>query len=320
MASCLVTGVAGFIGSHLAEALLKAGYYVRGVDNLSTGFGENLACLDGVGEFEFIRGDVRSQVICERACQGVDEVYHLAALGSVPRSVEDPPTTHDNNATGTLNMLYAAKKTGVDCFVYSSSSSVYGDTEELPKRESMPPLQVSPYAVSKLAGELYCQAFWRTYGLPTIALRYFNVYGPRQSPDGPYAAVIPRWAKAMAEGTSTRIFGDGLQTRDFTYVKDVVAANMRAGRARVGTMDERSFGKAFNAGRGGPVTLLDLHSVMAERLGYTEEPVLEQPRPGDVRNSWADTERLFIHHGHKPQWSLEAGLDETLKGYRRSHG
>jgi len=322
MARCLVTGVAGFIGSHLAEALLEAGWLVRGVDNLSTGQPENLELLHDVGRcnFEFIRGDIRSQVICERASKDVEVVYHLAALGSVPRSVIDPATTHDHNATGTLNMLHGAAKNGVKCFVYSSSSSVYGDTEELPKHEDMTPRPVSPYAVSKLAGEMYCQAFWRTYSFPTIALRYFNVYGPRQSPHGPYAAVIPRWAEAMLGGKETPLFGDGQQTRDFTYVKDVVAANLRAGRARVGTMDERSFGKAFNAGRGSPVSLRELHKLMADRLDYSAAPSLEPARTGDVRDSWAEIKRLFIHLEHEPQWGLEEGLDETLEWYRRKHG
>lgn len=222
----LVTGGAGFIGSHLVTELVNKGCLVRVFDNFSTGNRGNLSHL--AGAIEISEGDLRDFDSCRQACRAVDTVFHLGALGSVPRSIEDPRTTNAVNVEGTLNLLLAAKDTGVRRLVFSSSSSVYGDTPTLPKRECMALQPRSPYAVSKLAGEEYCRAFYRTYGLETVVLRYFNVFGPRQSPDSAYAAVLPRFLKALTEGATPVIHGDGLQSRDFTYVANVVSANLLA--------------------------------------------------------------------------------------------
>jgi len=321
MARCLVTGVAGFIGSHLAEALVKQGWSVVGVDNLSNGFKSNIARLMELPpeEFQFICGDVRGEATCRQVMDGVEVVFHLAALGSVPRSVGDPVATHSHNATATLQLLRVAEQSGVKCFVYSSSSSVYGETKELPKVESMTPSPVSPYAASKLAAETYCRAFWKTYSFPTIALRYFNVYGPRQRPDGPYAAVIPRWAEAMIHGRRTLIYGDGKQSRDFTFVEDVVRANLAAGKMRRMTVGEQAFGKTFNIGHGSPVTLLKLHACMAEILGYRGEGEHMLSLAGDVRHSHACMNRARADLRYESRWSLDEGLERTLKWYRRRY-
>src|SRR5579862_2206059 len=246
----LVTGGAGFIGSHLVDASLKRGAAVRVLDNFVTGSRDNLAPL--AAHIEMLEGDLRDIETCRRACQGIDTVYHLAALGSVPRSVEDPFTTNAANVLGTLNLLAAARDQGVRRLVFSSSSSVYGDTPTLPKHESMRPAPRSPYAVSKLAGEEYCRAFYLTYGLETVVLRYFNVFGPRQSPRSQYAAVIPRFASALLKGESPIIYGDGLQSRDFTYVTNVVQANFRAAEA------ENAVGMVFNIACGEQITVLQM--------------------------------------------------------------
>ncbi len=279
----LVTGGAGFIGSHLVEALVARGKRVRVLDNLATGRLENLSAVkDSV---EFVQGDLRDRAVVSRAMQGVEVVFHHAALASVPLSVEDPLTTHDVNATGTLNVLLAARDADVRRVVYASSSSVYGDDPQLPKREEMEPNPCSPYAVSKLAGEHLCRAFWPVYGLSTVSLRYFNVFGLRQDSDSPYAAVISKFVECLNAGEPLPVYGDGKQTRDFISVSSVVEVNMQAA-AREG-ID----GKVFNVGSGKPVSLLDLISLLGEVSGREPRIRFLPERMGDVRESWADIEK-----------------------------
>jgi UDP-glucose 4-epimerase len=255
----LVTGGAGFIGSHLVEALVARGERVRVLDNLATGRLENLSAVkDSV---EFIQGDLRDRAVVSRAMKGVEIVFHHAAFASVPLSVEDPLTTHDVNATGTLNVLLAARDAGVRRVIYASSSSVYGDDPRLPKREEMEPDPCSPYAVSKLAGEHLCRAFWPVYGLSTVSLRYFNVFGLRQDSDSPYAAVIPKFVECLNAGEPLPVYGDGEQTRDFIPVSSVIEVNMQAA-AREG-ID----GEVFNVGSGQPVSLLDLIALLGNVSG-----------------------------------------------------
>lgn len=279
----LVTGGAGFIGSHLVEVLVARGERVRVLDNLATGRLENLSAVkDSV---EFIQGDLRDRVVVSQAMKGVEVVFHHAALASVPLSVEDPLTTHEVNATGTLNVLLAARDAGVRRVVYASSSSVYGDGPQLPKREEMEPDPCSPYAVSKLAGEHLCRAFWPVYGLSTVSLRYFNVFGPRQDSDSPYAAVIPKFVECLNAGERLPVYGDGKQTRDFIPVSSVVEVNMQA--AARGRID----GEVFNVGSGKPVSLLDLISLLGEVSGREPRIRFLPERLGDVRESWADIEK-----------------------------
>ncbi len=279
----LVTGGAGFIGSHLVEVLVARGERVRVLDNLATGRLENLSAVkDSV---EFIQGDLRDRVVVSQAMKGVEVVFHHAALASVPLSVEDPLTTHEVNATGTLNVLLAARDAGVRRVVYASSSSVYGDGPQLPKREEMEPDPCSPYAVSKLAGEHLCRAFWPVYGLSTVSLRYFNVFGPRQDSDSPYAAVIPKFVECLNAGERLPVYGDGKQTRDFIPVSSVVEVNMQAA-----TRDEID-GEVFNVGSGKPVSLLDLISLLGEVSGREPRIRFLPERLGDVRESWADIEK-----------------------------
>ena len=304
----LVTGGAGFIGSHLVRELLTRGCRVRVLDNFSAGSRENLdAVLDDI---ECVVGDIRSIDTCRSACRGVDRVFHLAAMGSVPRSVEDPISTHTANVDGTLNILLAARDSGAQRVVFSSSSSVYGETPILPKVEEMRPLPLSPYAVSKLAGETYCQSFWHAYGLETVALRYFNVFGPRQSPKSAYAAVIPRFLAKIQAGQQPEIFGDGLQTRDFTYVTNVVQANIRASVA-VGVA-----GEVFNIACGRRSTLRDVYYSLAGLMNYDLPPVLLPGRVGDVRHSLADITAAVTKLGYRPEVQLEDGLAATVQWVR----
>ena len=284
----LVTGGAGFIGSHLVEGLLQLGYEVRVLDDFSTGKRQNLIGL-GNGEwspgkdFELIEGDIRDPEAVRKATAGMHAVFHQAALGSVPRSVADPVTTHQVNADGTLNVLLAARDSHAQRVVYASSSSVYGDSQRLPKREGEEGLPLSPYALTKQINERYGRLFSDLYGLETIGLRYFNVYGPRQDPQSEYAAVIPRFISALLAGRAPVVYGAGRQTRDFTYVKDVVTANMCALEAPAGAC-----GSAYNVGRGDNVSLLELLERLQEILGMNIEPRFEPPRPGDVMHSSAD--------------------------------
>ncbi len=304
----LVTGGAGFIGSHLVEALVATGAAVRVLDNFSTGHRANLAgCLDRI---TLIEGDITDLKIVRDAVAGVDFVLHQAALPSVPRSVASPMESNNANVNGTLNVLLAARDAGVRRVVYAASSSVYGNIEAEYKREDMPPDPRSPYAVAKLAGEQYCRAFYLTYGLETVSLRYFNVFGPRQDPKSQYAAVIPIFLTAMLHDQPPPVEGDGYQSRDFTYVADVVHANLLACTA------PDAAGEVFNIACGGRHTILSLVDILNRLLGTAIAPVHVAPRPGDVRHSRADIGKAERLLGYRPQVSFEEGLARTLAWHR----
>ncbi|MBI3988607.1 MAG: SDR family oxidoreductase [candidate division NC10 bacterium] len=304
MATYLVTGGAGFIGSHLVHALVERGEQVRVLDNLSTGRLENLAPL--LDRVELVEGDLQDFSAVKKAVEEVEGILHQGALPSVARSVEDPFAFHAANATGTLNLLIAAKEAGVRRVIYASSSSVYGDSPTLPKEEGMKPDPKSPYAISKLMGEYYCQVFHWIYGLETVVLRYFNVFGPRQDPHSPYAAVIPRFISAMLEGRSPVIFGDGLQSRDFTSVENVVEANLLTLSAK------EAAGEVINVACGERSTLLTLVEILNRILGTRFIPRFEAPRPGDVRHSQASIEKAERLLGYKPKVGFEEGLRRTV--------
>ena len=305
MALALVTGGAGFIGSHLVQRLVGLGHQVRVLDDFSTGREEN---LQEVWErIEVVRGDVADPHVVQPAMEGVTWVFHQAALASVPKSVEDPLATHRVCATGTLVVLQAARQAGVKRVVYAGSSSAYGDQPTAAKRESDPPMPLSPYAAAKLAGELYCRSFYHTYGLETVVLRYFNVYGPRQDPHGPYAAVIPRFVEALLRGESPRVFGDGGQSRDFVYVQDVVEANLLA------VQSPRAAGTVLNIGSGRSTTLLELLQILQDLLERKIPPRFEPPRPGDVYHSQADITRAADLLGYRPRVTLAQGLQATVQ-------
>jgi len=306
MARFLVTGGAGFIGSSLVRELVARGEQVRVLDNLSTGRLENLRSV--AGKIEIMEGRAEDPGTVATAMRGVDYVLHQAALPSVQRSVEAPVESHAANLTGTLVLLQAAAETGLRRFVYASSSSVYGDSPTLPKVETMPTDPLSPYAVGKLGGELYCRVFHRLHGLETVSLRYFNVFGPGQSPDSQYAAVVPRFIAALKAGRQPVIFGDGLQSRDFTYIDNVVHANLSACSA-----GKEAAGEAFNVATGQAVTLLDLLKRMGEFLGSSVEPRFEPGRKGDVRASLADVRKAERLLGYRPSVSLDDGLKRTLE-------
>lgn len=308
MAHVLVTGGAGFIGSHLVEALLRRGDQVRVFDNFSTGRYDNLAHVRG--DVDVIEGDLRDADAVRRAVAGVEIVFHQGALASVQRSVDDPITTHAVNVTGTLHVLTAARDAGVRRVVFASSSSVYGDTPTLPKIETQAPQPLSPYAVSKLAGEQYCMAFSVVYGLPAIALRYFNVFGPRQDPHSEYAAVIPRFIDRMVRGIPPIIYGDGLQSRDFTYIENVVDANLAAADAPA------DCSAVFNVGAGERTSLLELAAQINHLLGSNLAPDHQPPRAGDVRHSQASIEAIRKTLGYAPRVSLTEGLARTLAWFR----
>lgn len=312
MACYLVTGGAGFIGSHVVDELVRRGERVRAIDNFSTGKRSNIAHnLEGI---ELVEGDLTDLDTARRAIDGVDYALHLAAIPSVPRSVADPLTSNQANVTGTLNLLVAARDAGVKRFVYSSSSSVYGNSPALPKREEMPTNPLSPYAVSKLAGEHYCIAFHRVYGLPTVCLRYFNVFGPRQDPTSQYAAVIPKFITRMLDGQPPVVYGDGLQSRDFTYVANVVEANLLA------CQSERAVGQVMNAALGGRVNLLDLIAALNGILGTDLPPCFEPARPGDVKHSQADTARMASLLGFAPLVDFDEGLRRTVAAFDGRRG
>ena len=308
----LVTGAAGFIGSNITQELLARGCRVRALDNLSTGSLSNLAHLLPLPQLEFIQADIRDPAALAQAMRGVDYVLHQAALPSVPRSVSDPLASHECNATGTLNLLIAARDAGVKRVVYASSSAVYGDSPTLPKREDMPTDPLSPYAVNKLAGEQYCKTFTLVYGLPTVSLRYFNVFGPRQDPNSEYAAVIPAFARAMLEGRRPTIYGDGLQSRDFTYVSNVVAANLLACER------EEAVGKALNIACGQRITLLELVEKLNSVLGTKLQAVMEAGRKGDVKHSQADISGARARLGYSCEVDFEEGLALTVKAMSAS--
>jgi UDP-N-acetylglucosamine/UDP-N-acetylgalactosamine 4-epimerase len=319
----LVTGSAGFIGSHLLETLLRQGQQVTSLDNFATGHRANLEEVrQAVGEaawanHRFIEGDIAEPQTCVRACEGVQVVLHQAALGSVPRSIKDPLTTHRANATGFLNMLVAARDAGAQRFVYAASSSTYGDSPTLPKVEDVIGRPLSPYAVTKYLNELYADVFGRCYGLATIGLRYFNVFGPRQDPQGAYAAVIPRWVAAMLRGEACVINGDGETSRDFCYVANAVQANLRAGLVEA----PQALGQVYNVAVGDRTTLNQLHALLRERLvGLRPTLVVDAPqhadfRQGDVRHSLADIDKARRLLGYAPSHDVRRGLDEAVGWY-----
>lgn len=320
----LVTGVAGFIGSNLLETLLCLDQNVVGLDNFATGFRHNLEHVRSlVGEhqwenFRFIEGDIRSREDCRVACQGADYVLHQAALGSVPRSIEDPLTTNENNITGFLNMLTAARDTGVRRFVYAASSSTYGDHPALPKVEDQIGRPLSPYAVTKYVNELYAEVFARCYGFKSIGLRYFNIFGPRQDPNGAYAAVIPKWFAALLGGETVYINGDGETSRDFCYIANAVQANLLAACADDGAANE-----VYNVAVGGRTTLNELFDLIRARvasvapMAVEAKPVYRDFRAGDVRHSLADIGKAQRLLGYSPTHSIEQGLDEAAAWYNR---
>lgn len=310
MARYLVTGGGGFIGSNIVAALLKKGEQVRVLDNFATGRPANLATM--ADQIELIEGDIRSYHIVQKAVRDVDYVLHQAALPSVPRSISDPITTAQVNVMGTLNVLQAARDASVKRLVYASSSSVYGDTPTLPKRETMPTCPLSPYAISKLAGEQYCQSFCRLYGFETVCLRYFNVFGPYQDPTSQYSAVIPRFIKAMLQGQPLTIHGDGLQSRDFTYVANVIQANILACSAL------GAAGRVFNIACGERHSLLDLIRLLAEITGANPQVVHGPARPGDVMHSQADITAAREILGFKPIINFEQGLRQTVAWYQNN--
>ena len=316
----LVTGAAGFIGSHLVETLLRLGQRVTGLDNLATGRRENLAEVErNAGAeawraFHFIEGDIRDAAQCAAACAGVDFVLHQAALGSVPRSIKRPQDTHGANVDGFVNMLIAARDAGVRRFVYASSSSVYGDSPVLPKSEAHIGQPLSPYAATKWINEIYAGVFGRSYGFPAVGLRYFNVFGPRQDPDGPYAAVLPRWMAALLRGENIAIFGDGETSRDFCYVANAVQANLLA----AASAGEEVHGEAFNVAVSGRTSLNALFALLKEKLvargaaPATAVAEYRDFRAGDVRHSQADISKAERLLGYVPTHSLAQGLEETV--------
>jgi nucleoside-diphosphate-sugar epimerase len=303
MSHYLVTGGAGFIGSHLTEALVRRGHAVRVLDNLSTGKRRNLEHIDGV---EFIEGDLADLNACVRAVQGIDYVLHQAAIPSVPRSVKDPISSNRSNIDGSLNILVAARDAGVRRLVYAGSSSAYGDTPTLPKREDMPTRPLSPYALQKLVAEQYCQMFTALYGRETVTIRYFNVFGPRQDPGSAYSGVISLFSTALLEGRQPTIYGDGEQTRDFTYVANVVDGVLRACEA------PNASGEVINVATGGRISLNELLRTMNTIVGTSIEPIFAEGRAGDVRDSQADITRAQRLLGYAPSVGLEDGLRDTL--------
>jgi len=309
----LVTGGAGFIGSHLVDHLLTNGFEVTVLDNVSTGRMENLSHLQKRKDFHFIKADIRDSDSVRKAVKDVDVVFHEAALVSVTRSVENPVLTNDVNVTGTLNLLKACLDAGVKRFVHASSSSVYGETKTLPKHENLVPQPISPYAVSKLAAENYVKVFHQVYGLETVCLRYFNVYGPRQA-YGPYSGVITIFINRLMKNQPPIIYGDGEQIRDFTNVQDVVEANMLA------MNNKKAAGEVFNIATGEATTINHLAKLLLQIMGKTNlKPVYQDPRPGDIRRSYADISRARKILGYEPKISLRKGLEKLVKWYTSFH-
>lgn len=309
----LVTGGAGFIGSNLCEAILRIGHRVRCLDNLSTGKMGNVEIFLDDPNYTFIKGDIRELEICTQACSGVDYVLHQAAWGSVPRSIEMPLHYEEINIRGTINMMEAARRSGVKRFVYASSSSVYGDHPQLPKKEGQEGNLLSPYALTKRVCEEYGKLYYKLYGLETVGMRYFNVFGKRQDPEGAYAAVIPKFVKQLLCGETPAIYGDGKQSRDFTYVENVVEANLKACIA-----PSEAAGEVFNIAYGGREYLIDIYNGLCEALGVDIEPVFELERIGDIRHSNADiskAERMLAYH---PNYSFADGIKLAVEWYRRN--
>jgi nucleoside-diphosphate-sugar epimerase len=308
----LVTGGAGFIGSHLVDGLLDEGWQVRVLDDFSSGLEQNL--VGSLPRIELLQGDILDEVVLARAVAGADVVFHQAAIPSVPRSLEEPVRTNAVNITGTLSVLEAARQAGVRRVVFAASSSAYGDTEKLPKVEDMPANPLSPYALQKYAGEVYCRLFAQHFGLETVALRYFNIFGPRQNPDSPYSAVIPLFIRSCLRGQAARIHGDGEQSRDFTYVADAVQANLKAADAPGGS------GALVNIAQGRRTTLNELMTTIQELTGSEVPPIYGPSRAGDVRHSQADIARAQDLLGYEPVVSLREGLSRTVEGFGAAVG
>jgi UDP-glucose 4-epimerase len=310
MPTYLITGIAGFIGSALARAVVSRGDEVRGIDNLSTGKRENIAEI--LAKVDFRQADLLDFDATQQACRGVDYVLHEAAIPSVPRSVKDPLESNRANIDATVNLLVAARDAKVKRVVYAASSAAYGDTPALPKREDMPPNPISPYAVAKLAGEYYMNSFWRCYGLESVSLRYFNIFGPRQDPTSAYSGVLARFITQMLRGEQPTIFGDGQQSRDFTYVENVVNANLLACEARA----EKVAGKVFNIATGSRIDLNETFRVLKKLTGYSGQVKYEPERAGDVKHSLADLSLANKYLGYRSTVNFEEGLRRTIEWYR----
>lgn len=310
MLTYLITGVAGFIGSSLARALVERGERVRGIDNFATGKRENIAGL--LDRMEFLEADLLDPAAAARACRGADFVLHQAAIPSVPKSVVDPLTSNRANVGGTLGLLLAARDAKVKRVIYAGSSSAYGDTPTLPKREDMTPSPISPYAVSKLAGELYMTSFYRVYGLETVSLRYFNVFGPQQDASSPYSAVLAKFISLMLQDEQPTIYGDGEQSRDFTYIDNVISANLLACTAPAAQVA----GRMMNAATGSRYTLNQTFEILKKLTGYSGSPKYEPPRTGDIKHSHADISLAEMCLGYKPHVDFEEGLRRTVAWYR----
>lgn len=307
----LVTGSAGFIGSNLVEAILKLGYKVRGLDNLSTGKKENVEEFLDKPNYEFIEGDIRDLETCMKACEGIDYVLNQAAWGSVPRSIEMPLFYEEVNIKGTLNMMEAARQTGVKKFVYASSSSVYGDEPNLPKKEGREGNVLSPYALTKKVDEEYGKLYTKLYALDTYGMRYFNVFGRRQDPNGAYAAVIPKFIKQLLNDEQPTINGDGKQSRDFTYIENVIEANLKACNA-----SHDAAGQAYNIAYGGREFLIDIYTHLLNALGKDIQPNFGPDRKGDIKHSNADISKAKKLLGYNPEWCFEKGIEAAIEWYK----
>ena len=309
----LVTGSAGFIGSNLVEAILKLGYKVRGLDNFSTGKKGNVEEFLNNPNYEFIEGDIRDLDTCMKACEGIDYVLNQAAWGSVPRSIEMPLFYEEVNIKGTLNMMEAARQSGVKKFVYASSSSVYGDEPNLPKKEGREGNVLSPYALTKKVDEEYGKLYSKMYGLDTYGMRYFNVFGRRQDPNGAYAAVIPKFIKQLLNDESPTINGDGKQSRDFTYIENVIEANLKACKA-----SHEAAGQAFNIAYGGREFLIDIYTHLLNALGKDIQPIFGPDRKGDIKHSNADISKAKELLAYDPKWSFENGIVAAIEWYKEN--
>ena len=309
----LVTGGAGFIGSNLCEAILSMGHRVRVLDNLATGYEKNIAVFRDNPKFEFVEGDIRDFAVCDRVCRGVDYVLHHAAAVSVPESIEKPVEYTMTNIMGTVNMMEAAAKNGVKKFVYASSSAVYGDDETMPKREEVLGNRLSTYAVTKYAAEEYAYQYMLHYGLDCYGMRYFNVYGCRQDPNGAYAAVIPKFIECLLRDEPPTINGDGEQSRDFVYVEDVVQANLLACVA-----PHEAAGEAYNVASGKRSSLNEMYAVLSELLGKDLKPVFAPERKGDIRHSGADISKIKKKLGYAPEYDFEKGIKEAIQWYKEN--
>jgi UDP-N-acetylglucosamine/UDP-N-acetylgalactosamine 4-epimerase len=309
----LVTGSAGFIGSNIVEALLKLGHKVRGIDNFSTGKKENVEELIGYPNYEFLEGDIRDYNTCIKACEGIDFILHQAALGSVPRSMNEPLIYEDNNIKGTANIMEAARVLGVKRVVYASSSSVYGDSPILPKVEGEEGEVLSPYALTKRINEQYGELYTNIYGIECIGLRYFNVFGRRQDPDSQYAAVIPKFIKLIRDGQPIKIFGDGLQSRDFTYIENVIEANLKACLA-----EKKACGKSYNVAFAQRFTVNEMFDLMVQLLEVEVSPEYVEVRPGDIKHSLADITNAKEMLRYDPSWDFKTGFKQAIYWYKNN--